>query len=121
MNNRSAHNKTQLARAQKLLKKVVKMAKRKWADQEVAKAEMLYKVGHAFQSFKAAYKLAKGFKAHHKIHNPMIMKQADGSYSQNNFQNTEFFKEHFKQLFNNIKKLIKQQSMKFWTTIFFGG
>ena len=81
------------------------MAKRKWADQEVAEAEMLCKGGHAFQSFKAAYKLAKGFKAHHKINNPMIMKQADGYYAQKNFQNTEFFKEHFKQLFNNIKNI----------------
>ena len=68
------------------------MAKRKWADQEVVEAEMLCKGGHAFQSFKAAYKLAKGFKAHHKIHNPMIMKQADSSYAPKNFQNTNFLK-----------------------------
>ena len=77
------------------------MAKQKWADQE---AEMLCKGGDAFQAWKAAYKLAKGFKAHHKIHNPMRMKQADGSYAQNDFQNTEVFKENFNQLLNNIKK-----------------
>ena len=95
------------------------MAKLKWADQEVAEAEILCKGGHDFQYFKAAYKLAKGFKAHHKINTPMRMAQADGSYAQNNFQNTKVFKNHSEQLLNNINTSIKQKFMNFWTTNFF--
>ena len=82
-------------------------------------AEILCKGGDTFQAWKAAYKLAKGFKAHHKIHNPMRMTQADCSYAQNDFQNTKVFKNHSEQLLNNINTSIKQKFMNFWTTKFF--